>query len=231
MFTATDTPIFIATNGVNYTSTINVAQDFPITDVNVIINITHEWIRDITASIISPNGTIVELTSVNGGNGPGSYDNTVFDQEATSPITGGVSPFTGNFVPEGDLSNIYGEMSAGNWVLTVLDNFADDTGTINGFTLELCVQGSLGVEENEISEFLIFPNPNHGEFTIKLNSSSTYNIKVEVFDIRGRSVFNNSYINTQNFNQLVNLNGVQSGMYFVKVSDGEKQTTKKIIVK
>jgi len=229
-FTATDTPISIATNGVNYTSTINIPDDFPITDVNVKINITHQWIRDITASITSPNGTTVELTSVNGNNGAGSYTNTVFDQEATNPITGAVSPFTGSFLPEGDLSEIYGEMSGGNWILTVFDNFPEDTGTLSEFTLELCLQEPLSIDENAISQFSIFPNPNNGEFTIKLNSNSGDDIKVNVYDIRGRVIFNNVYSNTPDFTQTINLNNVQSGMYLVNVNDGRGQVTKKIIV-
>ncbi len=230
-FAATDTPITIATNGVNYTSTINIPQNFPITDVNVTINITHEWIRDITASITSPNGTTVELTSVNGANGPGSYSNTVFDQEATNPITGGTSPFAGSYVPEGNLSNIYGEMSGGNWVLTVLDNFAVDTGTLNSWSLNLCVQGSLGVEENELSDFSIFPNPNNGEFTVKFNSNSGEDIRIDVYDIRGRKVFNSRYVNTTNFNEMIRLDDVQAGMYLINVTDGLRTETKKIIIK
>lgn len=92
------------------------------------------------------------------------------------------------------------------------------------------VMESLSVDEFDASNFTIFPNPNHGEFTIKLSSSSNSNIKVEVYDVRGRSIFNNVYDNTSEFNQTINLNTVQSGMYLVKVSDGERQTTKKIIV-
>lgn len=69
------------------------------------------------------------------------------------------------------------------------------------------------------------------EFTIKLNSNSGNDIAVDVFDIRGRKIFNNSYSrNNSDFSQSIKLNSVEAGMYLVTVSDGAKKITKKIIV-
>jgi hypothetical protein len=109
---------------------------------------------------------------------------------------------------------------------TACENGAD--AEVEDYTVNVLVP--LSVAEFDASNFSIFPNPNQGEFTIKLKSSSNSNIKVEVYDVRGRSIFNSVYSNTSEFNQTINLKSVQSGMYLVKVSDGEKQTTKKIIV-
>lgn len=111
-------------------------------------------------------------------------------------------------------------------VPTSCENGAD--AEVEDYTVN--VMSSLSVIEFDASSFIIFPNPNRGEFTIKLNSSSNSDIRVEVYDVRGRSVFNSVYQNTSDFNQPISLNNVQSGMYLVKVSDGERQTTKKIIV-
>lgn len=113
-----------------------------------------------------------------------------------------------------------------NSVATSCENGAD--AEVEDYTV--VVMPTLSVDEFDASNFSIFPNPNHGEFTIKLNSSSNSDIKVEVYDVRGRSIFNNDYSNSPEFNQTISLNNVQSGMYLVKVSDGQKQTTKKIIV-
>lgn len=92
------------------------------------------------------------------------------------------------------------------------------------------VEARLGIEEFGVGNFSIYPNPNKGQFNIKLNTSSSNKVMVTVFDIRGRKIYDNSFENTSNFNQAINLNNVQSGMYLVKVSDGDKQATKKIIV-
>lgn len=230
-FTATDTPIAISASGTNtYTSTINVAPNLAITDVNVTINITHTWDEDLDIRLTSPAGTVIELSTDNGGQGD-NYTNTVFDQQATTLVTAGTAPFTGSFVPEGNLSNLNGQLSGGNWILTVADDANLDGGSITGFTLNICAQGSLANQENTFSNFGIFPNPNNGEFTIKLNSDSGEKIKVTVFDIRGRAVFQRDYNSASSFEQLIQLDNVESGMYLVNVTDGEKQTTKKIIVK
>lgn len=93
------------------------------------------------------------------------------------------------------------------------------------------VLSSLSIDEMELSNFNIYPNPNNGEFTIKLNSNSGNDIAVDVFDIRGRKIFNNSYSrNNSDFSQSIKLNSVEAGMYLVTVSDGAKKITKKIIV-
>ncbi len=231
-YTATDTPIAISPvgAGLSYTSTISIPENFPINDINIKINIQHTWVNDLDVSLTSPTGTVVVLSSNNGADGADNYTNTVFDQQATTPITSGSAPFTGSFIPEGNLSLLNGQMSGGNWTLTVVDDFNLDGGSINEFTIQLCVEGTLGIEEHELSEFIIFPNPNKGEFTIKLNSTSNSNIKVDIFDIRGRIIFADIYRNNSQFNQTISLNNVQAGMYLVRVTDGDRHSTKKIIV-
>ncbi|WP_460220150.1 zinc-dependent metalloprotease [Psychroserpens sp. MEBiC05023] len=230
-FTATDTPLSISASGTpTVISTVSVVPDVPILDINVTIDISHTWVNDLDITLTSPAGTVVELTSDNGANNTANYTNTVFDQEASTSITAGSAPFTGSFVPEGDLSTLYGEMSAGDWVLTVFDDTNQDGGSINEFTVQICFDSSLSVGENIFEGFSMFPNPNKGEFTITLNSPSSEAINVDVFDIRGRRILSNTYENTSNFSEVVRLNNVQTGMYLVTVSDGIKNITKKIIV-
>jgi subtilisin-like proprotein convertase family protein len=231
-YTATDLPIAISANGATgvYNSIINVAPNLVVTDVNLTINITHSWNEDLDISLISPAGTIIELSTDNGGNGD-NYTNTVFDQQATTLITAGTSPFTGSFIPEGNLNTLNGELSGGNWTLRVADDANLDGGSITGFTLQLCVQGSLSNQELTFSNFAIFPNPSNGAFTVKLNSDSGEKINVGVFDIRGRSIYKKEYNPTNLFEENIQLDNVEAGIYLVTVSDGERQTTKKIIVK
>jgi len=106
--------------------------------------------------------------------------------------------------------------------LTEYDGETEDY-TVNVLT-------SLGVEEFGIGNFSIFPNPNKGQFTVSLNSSSSEHVMITVYDIRGRKIYDNRFEYSSNFNQSIDLNSVQSGIYLVKVSDGEKKATRKIIV-
>ena len=104
----------------------------------------------------------------------------------------------------------------------------DFDGETEDYTINVDVQ--LGIDEFGVGNFSIYPNPNKGQFNVSLNSSSSNKINVSVYDVRGRIIYDTTFENRSNFNQSINLNSVQSGMYLVKVSDGDKQATKKIIV-
>jgi len=231
-YTATDTPLEISAVGtptITSISNINLT-DATVSDVNVTINITHTWVNDLVITLTSPTGTVVALTTNNGAAGADDYTNTVFDQDASSSITSGTAPFTGTFIPEGDLSTFNGEGALGDWILTVTDTANQDGGSLLEFSLEVCVETTLSTTQTTFENFSLFPNPNKGEFTVKLNSSSNEAVQIGVYDIRGRQVFKESYGNSSSFNQVIKLNQVQAGMYLVTISDGSRKTTKKIIV-
>ena len=236
VYSATDLPITIASTGAdaNYTSIINVALDAPIADVNVTISIDHTWDSDLDIFLISPSGTMVELSTGNGGSSD-NYTNTGFDQDATTPITSGTAPYTGVFIPEGDLSVLNGEMSGGDWTLSVDDTFgSEDGGTILSFDIELCTYSALSLDEVSLdnTQFNVYPNPNSGEFTIKMsNTAFNENLSITVYDIRGRQVYNQAFKNSNEFNQTIKLNDVESGMYMLNISDGVSRVTKKLIIK
>jgi hypothetical protein len=96
--------------------------------------------------------------------------------------------------------------------------------------LEVCIPDiSTGAEqiENPFKGFIIYPNPAHNIFTIHFEESGNRNWELGIFDIAGRCVYTdkivirNSYIVNENFSP---------GVYFVKVSDGERSVTEKLIV-
>ena len=136
---STDTPIAIPDNdtvtGAN--SAINITNNKTVTDINVTVNISHTWDEDLTLKLTSPSGTPVILSSANGGDGD-NYTNTVFDDDAGQAVGSGVAPFTGTYRPETSLSTFNNEESYGEWTLTVTDSQAQDVGTIENWTIEIC---------------------------------------------------------------------------------------------
>ncbi|MDU8886786.1 zinc-dependent metalloprotease family protein [Yeosuana sp. MJ-SS3] len=233
-YTATDTPIAMGTSSPGtFESVITVAEDFSIADINVTIDISHTWVKELVITLTSPNGTDVILTDKHGNNSRPNlnYSVTVFDQEATTPIASGSPPFNGTFIPDGDLSTIYGEMSAGDWTLTVEDLEAGDGGSIDEFTIELCEDQPLSIENNTLTGFSVYPNPNRGEFNVRLNSTSGEAITINAYDIRGRKIYNNRFEQFGYFNEAIDLGQVQSGIYLIHVSDGLSTQVKKVIVK
>ena len=48
--------------------------------------------------------------------------------------------------------------------------------------------------------------------------------------MRGREIYNNSFQNNGLFNESLQLNNVQAGIYLVTVQDGARKEVKKIVV-
>jgi hypothetical protein len=102
----------------------------------------------------------------------------------------------------------------------------------------LIITGSnltLSVDENDLLRKLaVYPNPSKGEFTISFESNLTSNdsnVKVDVYDLQGRLVYNNSFINASSmFKETITLNNAKAGVYMVNISEGNRTTSHKLII-
>lgn len=104
----------------------------------------------------------------------------------------------------------------------------DFDGEVEDYTLNI---GTLGIAESSFDRFAVWPNPNNGTFSIQLLSDSNQNIQVNVFDIRGRKVYDRSFENTGQFNKQIKVQNLESGLYLLNVYDGQKRTVKKLVIK
>jgi autotransporter-associated beta strand protein len=126
----------------------------PIAKVTVSFNINHGSDSDLDLFLQGPDGTLVELSTDNGGSG-NNYGNscaqrTTFDDAAGTSIIGSAAPFFGTFRPEGKLSDFRGKSGAdvnGTWTLLMTDDTANAiAGELDCWTLTIfqasCVPGS-----------------------------------------------------------------------------------------
>jgi subtilisin-like proprotein convertase family protein len=232
-YSSTNIPITIPTTAnVTVNSTLSVPLTDVISDVNLTLNITHTWVNDITVTLISPAGTQVQLVAQPCTSASLQNITATFDDSGVPVVCGSNPAISGTVIPVQTLSAFNGQTMNGTWTLRVLDSFNQDGGSINSWSLNLCKNTAvpLEVDENTLLNFSLYPNPNKGNFTISYNSISTNKINVSVFDIRGRAVFTNDYQNNGFFNENIQLSNLQSGIYLVKVQDGDKQITKKIVI-
>lgn len=88
----------------------------------------------------------------------------------------------------------------------------------------------LATNDFELSNFVLYPNPNNGNFTVKFNSDSSNSIYIAIHDIQGRLIFDKNYDNTGLFTQNIELNNTQSGTYLITVQDGSKKVVKRIVI-
>ncbi len=86
------------------------------------------YTSDLAIFLIAPDGSSVELSSNNGADGD-NYVGTTLAMWAISPITIASPPFTGEFIPEGDLTALTGA-SDGTWKLKVADVVAGNLDTL-----------------------------------------------------------------------------------------------------
>ena len=128
------------TAGQNYSSSAltvsgvcpNVISASTYIDVNV--NLNHTFVGDLVIYLLSPNGTNLLLSSLNGGSGD-NYVSTHFITTATTNITAGIAPFTNNYLPEGGFSTLIGSPINGTWSLFVGDENAGDTGSLINWSI------------------------------------------------------------------------------------------------
>lgn len=126
----------------------------------------------------------------------------------------------------------------GKTIMRVSTKYSPDgipTSCENGYDGEvedyaLNIIPTLAIEEFGFDNFIVFPNPNNGTFTIQLNDSLERFINVEIFDIRGRHIYKTTFPNAGDFRQELILKHVQSGIYLLNVSDGLKKSSRKIVI-
>jgi subtilisin-like proprotein convertase family protein len=120
-------------------------------DVNAITYITHTFPGDLDMTIQSPAGTIVTLSTDNGGSADNAFNGTVWDDQADSgsQVPYAVSPNLVNdhtyttgvlaspLAPEEALNAFRGENPNGTWTITIDDDSGADTGTLNGWALQI----------------------------------------------------------------------------------------------
>ena len=197
-------------------------------NLKVNVDVTHSYIGDLIMQLQAPSGTFVNIWFRTCNTARfGNIDVTLEDGNPT--IVCG-SPTTGDYAPANPLSAFDGEDINGIWNLVFVDFYDGDTGVVNSWSLELCVDSGLSVTENELENLSVYPNPNNGEFNIGFNPTSGEDISIEVYDIRGRVIYSNIYSNVSRFEEVIRLNNAQSGVYLLTIADGTQKVTKKIIV-
>lgn len=116
------------------TSTLVIDDTGEIEDLNVSVNISHNWDSELDIFLIAPDATRVELFTDVGGS-QDDFTDTMLDDEALLSITEGEAPFTGSYRPEGSLGDLNGKEIQGEWKLEITDDSWFGDGTLNSWSI------------------------------------------------------------------------------------------------
>ncbi|MEO6191493.1 MAG: proprotein convertase P-domain-containing protein [Thermoanaerobaculia bacterium] len=144
------TPVAIPTGPAVVTSTIVVSGvGSYLFDLDATTFIQHTFSADLDITITSPAGTVVTLTTDNGGSNDNVFNGTLWDDDANP---GGQVPYTTNnglvtdqlyanlttatpLVPEEAMGAFIGEDPNGTWTITISDDLAGDGGSLDSWSL------------------------------------------------------------------------------------------------
>ncbi len=109
------------------------------------------------------------------------------------------------------------------WPSGIMDEILNPA--INTTIVAVEGENSVAVEENQTNTFNIYPNPVEEVLTINRENNSTP-ARVEIFDINGRLIINQSLQSNQ-----INVSQLSSGIYTVKLITNSEVATKKVYKK
>jgi hypothetical protein len=219
---------------------VSVPDSFTLTDSNYKVELTHGDIGSVFLAVRPAHVTTGVTQFFNGSCDGTANMNLNFDTSGAalncSASTSGANTIPPVSASVATINGFNGNSATGTWFIFFTDIAVGDgiTGTIQKVTFNLCKSALVPVlasESYEISDLVLYPNPNNGNFNIQFTSTSGNEINVKVHDLRGREIFTKKYSNNGLFNENLQLNNAQSGIYLVTIQDGAKKEVKKIVIK
>ncbi|HBI01791.1 MAG TPA: propanediol utilization protein [Flavobacterium sp.] len=213
--------------GATTVSNISSNETGNITSIEVTVNVNHSWIGDLVIALVHPDGTSINLWNRTCNNPQYGNINVTFKDGSGAIVCG--SPTSGTYSPVQALAPFIGKPKSGNWTLRVTDFYNGDTGILNSWSVNFGC--TLGNEEFEtLQSFIVYPNPNKGNFTVSFDNPTDEMVTISVVDMRGRKIFENNYQSGSTFNQNIQLENAQSGVYLLNLTNGDRKEVKRIIV-
>ncbi len=120
--------------------------------------------------------------------------------------------------------------TSSNWTYSGVEGLeggTDNASATNPFPLGTYVNSTASVKRNAIEGFTTYPNPvTNNRFTITSKSAVTK--KIAIFNVLGKQVFSKSISGTKSN---VDISSIATGLYILKVTEGTKTATSKLVVK
>ena len=222
---------FVIPESTSYTAkTITVpTTTATVSDVNVALNFTHQYLSDVQIELVNPQGRVVKLFEKGCGDTNGSlvlnYDDLGGAITCGKQTLQTVAPF--------DPLYLFNELNpSGTWSLRVRDEFVGDVGTINSASVSICTKAytPMAATTVDLSAVLVYPNPTKGDFCVVFTSKYSSGVTILVHDLLGRKVYEKEFLSAALFNETIQLGNIQAGIYLLTIIDGYNTTVKKVAI-
>ena len=222
---------FVIPESTSYTArTITVpATTATVSDVNVALNFTHQYLSDVQIELLNPQGKTVKLFEKGCGDTNGSlvlnYDDLGGAITCGKQTLQTVAPF--------EPLHLFNELDpSGTWTLRIRDEFVGDVGTLNSASVTICTKAytSMTPVAVDLSKVLVYPNPTKGDFCVLFSSQYTSGVTILVHDLLGRKVYEKDFPSATLFNETVQLGNIQAGLYLLTIIDSYNTTVKKLAI-
>jgi len=164
------------------------------------------------ASALTATASSTDPTNAQGNNG-----------SITINATGGTSPYSYNWAGIGNnLPNTQSNLTAGTYVITVTDANGCSTTAIASLLFTGIVDAG-----NFTQSFVAMPNPNNGNFTVKIELNTTQETQLQISNVLGQ-VLQTYQFNSQSITLPVDVSTQASGVYFITLRNGTQSQTVKV---
>ena len=125
----------------------------------------------------------------------------------------------GNEPIAGATSQTYEAVTNGDYAVQVTVGMCSETSACNNVTIT-------GIDSEDATSGLeIYPNPTRGSFTLSIPDLKTAS-RLVVYSVLGKEIMNEVITNTIT---LVDIKGVENGIYFVRIQHGNKSITRRVV--
>lgn len=86
-------------------------------------------------------------------------------------------------------------------------------------------------EETLNTAYSVYPNPNAGKFTISIRGLSAEQTDIVIYNLLGDCIYKDSFVTfDSDISKITDLGNQSAGVYFLKLRNGSRELTKKIII-
>ena len=147
--------------------------------------------------------------------------------EASVTASGGSGSYSYSWSNGGDTPTITG-LASDTYTVTV----SDDTGCVDDFVVEVVVDVTVSAEELAFENAIeLYPNPAKEITSVQFTFAETMDLQISLTNSLGQIIQDIQRANVQAGTVDLDLQGLTNGVYFVKLSNGEQQTTRRLVVR